>query len=102
MIRKKEFLAWASSFYQVDETDEAVIKAWQGYKRDDIRAIATAMGAPVEYVRVCGVGAEYVNAGDTYNVTILRTDGGEWHITTWGDWVEATEAEHADDAWRVR
>jgi hypothetical protein len=39
--------------------------------------------------------AEYVNMGETYNVTILfdrRTR--RFRLTTWGDWVETFEQKH--------
>ena len=43
--------------------------------------------------------ADYVNTGDTYSATILREYGiwntSEYRLTTWGDWLQAKEAEEA-------
>ena len=36
--------------------------------------------------------AEYVNLGDTYDMTILRdNETGNYRLTSWGDWVEAND-----------
>jgi len=40
--------------------------------------------------------AEYVNTGDTYNPTVLYDySEGKFYLTTYGDWVEKYEREHA-------
>lgn len=61
-------------------------------------------GFGVEGVRVEGawidnyhgdIVASYVNQGDTYTETVVydhETD--EFHVTSWGDWLEAWELEH--------
>jgi len=41
--------------------------------------------------------ATYLNTGDTYCETIvLDADSGEFLLTSWGDYVEAYEAEHPE------
>ena len=43
--------------------------------------------------------ATYLNTGDTYCQTIvLDSESGEFLLTSWGDYVEAYEAEQAADA----
>jgi len=46
----------------------------------------------VEYVKGKGTrrspSFEYLNAGDTYNTTIVRFTDGRYRVTTWGDIVE--------------
>lgn len=42
--------------------------------------------------------AEYVNMGDTYDVTLLYdTRDYEFHLTSWGDWYEAYEQERESE-----
>lgn len=43
----------------------------------------------LEYVDSSYAGA-YVNMGDTYNATILKTANGTFRLTTWGDFVETS------------
>ncbi len=53
-------------------------------------------GHGVEGIEVDGeYVAEYVNTGDTYSATILREYGflgSEYHLTSWGDFLEEREA----------
>ena len=39
---------------------------------------------------------EYFNAGDTYNTTLLRIDGGSWFVGCWGDTYESMERKHGE------
>jgi len=39
----------------------------------------------------CDVVAEYCNAGDTYDCTVVHTRGGRFLVTTLGDYVETKE-----------
>ena len=42
--------------------------------------------------------AEYVNFGDTYDMTLVYdTDEGEFYVTSWGGWLEAWEQEREAD-----
>ena len=51
----------------------------------------------IEYLSLpTGNEVAYVNAGDTYNATLLRVDG-EWIYSCWGDVYEAAEQEHTED-----
>jgi len=38
----------------------------------------------------------YVNTGDTYTTTIILDEDGEFHVTSWGDFLEAWEREQAE------
>lgn len=44
----------------------------------------------------------YMNAGDTYDLTVCRVDDGEFFVGSWGDWYESAEAEHTADSGEVR
>ncbi len=55
----------------------------------------------IEYVSVAGCEAAYINTGDTYGTTVL-CEGGNCEVSTWGDWVEAVEAEHCEDEGVIR
>ena len=41
--------------------------------------------------------ASYVNTGDTYTTTIILDEDGEFHVTSWGDFLEAWEREQAEE-----
>lgn len=45
-----------------------------------------------------GVSISYVNAGDTYDSTLVRIDGsgGEWRWSSWGDELEAAEFRYSE------
>jgi len=39
----------------------------------------------------------YINSGDTYSLTVVLDEDGEFHLTTWGDFLEAWEREQAEE-----
>lgn len=39
----------------------------------------------------------YLNTGDTYSLTVVLDEDGEFHLTTWGDFLEAWEREQAEE-----
>ena len=45
---------------------------------------------------------DYVNAGDTYAGTVGLDDSGDFLVTSWGDWYEGAEAEHAEETGEAR
>lgn len=65
---------------------------------------AVLEGFGVEAIRVEGewvshyhgdLVASYVNQGDTYTETVVHDhETDEFHVTSWGDWLEKWESEH--------
>ena len=55
----------------------------------------------IEYVPAPDREAAYVNRGDAYHTTLLRDDTG-WHVTSWGDWLEAAEERYAEESGETR
>jgi len=46
-----------------------------------------------------GAAFEYVNMGDTYDMTVVYdNEEDEWHLMSYGDYVEALEGNAAEDA----
>lgn len=39
----------------------------------------------------------YLNTGDTYSLTVVLDEDGEFHLTTWGDFLEGWEREQAEE-----
>lgn len=58
----------------------------------------------IESVECADESLLYLNAGDTYDVTLLVVahDGAEIGVGSWGDWVENTESEHEAETDTVR
>lgn len=73
---------WAESCYNPPEIQELRMRI----------ADELTEGHGVEYCRARnGSGFSYVNQGDTYNSTIVRTGKGNYRVACWGDVVEAWE-----------
>lgn len=49
-----------------------------------------------------GRSIEYLNSGDTYDLTICREDGGAFFLSSWGDWIEQAEADRLEEDGEVR
>lgn len=54
-------------------------------------------GFGIESIEVVGREVRYVNAGDTYDLTLVSVDGGPWEWSSYGDTIEALEREHEEE-----
>jgi hypothetical protein len=56
----------------------------------------------VEVVSVAGRELQYLNTGDTYDLTLGQESDGPILNTSWGDWVEQAEQEHCETRGVIR
>lgn len=109
----REVLALISGELVIDPTDvpgrfeatAACVRRCYNYPSADELAMSAINeligGFGTEGIEVDGeFVAEYVNTDDTYSATIVREYGlwgtSEYHLTSWGDWLEAREQENAE------
>ena len=85
---------------QVKALKKALARTWDMRPGERMEAISNLIGGyGVEAIRGnwqngywCDIVANYVNVGDTYNLTVMHVRGdsqaGRFIVSSWGDWVE--------------
>jgi len=51
----------------------------------------------VEGCTIADYGMEYLNQGDTYDLTLVLDDNDGLLVTSWGDWYEGAEQTHCEN-----
>lgn len=82
----------------MNATETTLEQALDAARRGDWEAANTlAGGYGIESVERSDRTLQYVNLGDTYAATVCQEADSEPYIGTWGDWIEAVEAEHCTE-----
>ncbi len=55
----------------------------------------------IESISCAGRSMQYLNAGDTYESTVIE-ENGELSVSSWGDWYEGVEQEHCEEEGVIR
>lgn len=55
---------------------------------------SSTFGAESVRCECADVGMEYLNAGNTCDLTVCHEDGGKFFASSWGDWLEGVEREY--------